>query len=145
MLRVWMIVMCDRSCCHRGRETLHHTHHHFPERGWVQFLFLRLLYEGPMHGYQVNDELERRGLLPVGRLESGSIYTILRRMEHRGLLDSEWERAEAGPDRRVYRITNEGIGVLRSGLESILRRKALMDDLAAFYNRNFQKKSGEQG
>lgn len=75
------------------------------------------------------------------RLETGSMYTLLRRMEHRGLLESAWERAETtGPDRRVYKVTKSGTEALRSGLESIARRKAMMDDLAEFYKKHFMKR-----
>jgi len=75
------------------------------------------------------------------KLETGSIYTLLRRMERRGLLESEWERAEkSGPERRVYTVTKMGTEALRSGLESIAKRKDMMDDLAEFYRKNFMEK-----
>jgi DNA-binding PadR family transcriptional regulator len=75
------------------------------------------------------------------RLETGSIYTLLRRVERRGLLASEWEHSEVpGPDRMVYKVTKAGKEALRSGLESIARRKNLMDDLTHFYNKNFRTK-----
>jgi DNA-binding PadR family transcriptional regulator len=73
------------------------------------------------------------------KLETGSIYTILRRMERRGLLESEWERIEVGPDRRVYKVTKTGVEVLKSGLESIIKRKTMMDGLVEFYKKNFLK------
>jgi DNA-binding PadR family transcriptional regulator len=75
------------------------------------------------------------------KLETGSIYTLLRRMEHKGLLESEWERAaKSGPERRVYKVTKMGTEALRSGLESIAKRKPMMDDLAEFYSKNFMDK-----
>ena len=78
------------------------------------------------------------------RLETGSMYTLLRRMEQRGLLKSEWQHAETtGPDRRVYRVTKSGSEALNSGLRALAKRKALMDDLARFYEKNF--KSRERG
>ncbi len=71
------------------------------------------------------------------------MYTLLRRMEHRGLLESEWERSQTGgPERRVYKVTKMGAEALKSGLESIVRRKAMMDDLAEFYEKNFKKTTG---
>jgi DNA-binding PadR family transcriptional regulator len=73
-----------------------HRHVSFPERGWIQFLVLRLLYERPMHGYQLIGELESRGFVVPGRFKTGSIYTILKRMEHRGLLSSEEGRGDPG-------------------------------------------------
>jgi PadR family transcriptional regulator PadR len=93
-----------------------------------------------MYGYQLMEELERRCFVFPGRLESGSIYTILRRMEHKGFLASEWEKVESGPDRRVYKITEEGVEALRTGLESLVGQQAMMDDLVAFYQERFQQK-----
>ncbi len=107
-----------------------------PERGWTQFLLLRLIHEKPMHGYQLMEELQKRGFIQEGRLEAGTVYTVLRRMEHHGLLESRWEEQE-GPDRRVYTVTPEGSEVLRAGLEVMLRRKAVLDDLAAYYRSRF--------
>ena len=61
-------------------------------------------------------------------------------MEHRGLLESKWEHTEtSGPDRRIYKVTKMGTEALRTGLESIAKRKAMMDDLAEFYEKNFLK------
>jgi DNA-binding PadR family transcriptional regulator len=111
----------------------------FPERGWIKFLILRVLYEEPMHGYQLLEEIEKRSG-GYHKLMPGSIYTILRRMEHRGLLRSEWEKVESGPDRRIYRLTDEGVALLKTGLESIARRRKLTDDLVKFYEKEFEGK-----
>ena len=135
-----MLHMChDGSECGCGQDRCWHN---YPERGWIQFLMLRILYEKPSYGYQLMETLEEKSC-GCHRLETGSIYTILRRMEHRGLLESEWERAEtSGPERRVYRVTKMGTEALRSGLESIAKRKAMMDDLTEFYRKNFMKTVG---
>jgi DNA-binding PadR family transcriptional regulator len=109
-----------------------------PERGWTQFLFLRLIHEKPMHGYQIMEELNIRGFLNKERLEAGTVYTILRRMEHHGLITSQWEENADGPDRRVYTATPEGSQILKEGLEAMLQRKALLDDLATYYKQRFQ-------
>jgi PadR family transcriptional regulator PadR len=112
--------------------------HDYPERGWIQFLMLRILYEKPMHGYQLLEEIEEKSC-GWHRLEPGSIYTLLRRMEDKGLLESEWEKVEGGPDRRVYTLTKKGVEALATGLRSIVRRKLLFDDLANFYKKHFEK------
>lgn len=102
---------------------------------------LRILYGKPMHGYQLSEEIEQRSC-GFHKLEPGSIYTLLRRMEKKGLLKSKWEKTEGGPDRRVYTVTNEGVEALRTGLEAIAKRKLLFDDLARFYKEHFEKQEG---
>jgi len=115
--------------------------HEYPERGWIQFLIMRVLYEKPMHGYQLLEEIEERSH-GCHKLEPGSIYTLLRRMEERGLLESKWEKVEGGPDRRVYRLTRDGIEALKMGLASIVKRKRLFEDLVNFYHENFEPAKG---
>ena len=120
-----------------------HRHGSFPERGWVQFLVLRILYERPTHGYQLIEELEDRGYVVKGRFKTGSIYTILKRMEHRGLLSSEEERSTSGRPRKTYRVTSMGVEALKMGLRGIIRRKQVMDDLASFYQEQFPDEAAE--
>jgi len=118
--------------------------HEYPERGWIQFLIMRVLYEKPMHGYQLLEEIEERSN-GWYKLEPGSIYTILRRMEERGLLVSKWEEVEGGLDRRVYKLTSDGVEALKMGLTSIIKRKRLFEDLINFYHKNFEKPGKEEG
>lgn len=144
-------VSAEAECCEGMHHGMGHEMHHggpghgcavvrgFPERGWIKFLVLRVLYEKPMHGYQLLEEIEKRSG-GYHRLMPGSIYTILRRMEHRGLLRSEWEKVESGPDRRIYKLTDEGVALLKTGLESIARRRKLTDDLVKFYEKEFEGK-----
>jgi len=108
-----------------------------PERGWVQFLLLMLLNENPMHGYQLNEELEKRKLVREGRFKTGSLYIILNRMEEKGVLSSTQEESDEGRPRRVYSITSEGKAHLKQGLEYMLRRKRFLDDVERYYVRYF--------
>jgi DNA-binding PadR family transcriptional regulator len=90
------------------------------------------------------DELERitsEKYIP----EPGAVYTMLRRMEDRGLLTSKWERKESGADRRVYTLTEAGVRVLKEGLEMVKRRRQLMGSLVKFYDTHFaeNKKGGD--
>lgn len=121
------------------RENHHHRQHPLPERGWVQFLLLMLLNEKPMHGYQLNEELEKRSLVREGRFKTGSLYTILNRMEEKGVLSSNQEESDEGRPRRVYSITSEGRSHLKQGLEYMLRRKRFLDELERYYVRYFSE------
>ena len=59
-------------------------------------------------------------------------------------MESEWTHSEApGPERRVYKVTQKGTEALRSGLESIARRKTMMDDLAEYYRTHFENRAKE--
>jgi len=127
--------MCSRGSPRSRRRPRRHGA--FPERGWIQFLVLRLLYEQPLHGYQLIEEMESRGFVARGRFKTGSIYTILKRMEHRGFLTSEEERSESGRPRKTYKVTPMGIEALKMGLRGVIRRKQIMDDLASFYREQF--------
>ncbi len=73
--------------------------------------------------------------------EPGALYTMLRRMENRNLVTSKWEKKEAGVDRRVYTLTEDGVRVLKEGIEMTKRRRQLMDNLAQFYDDHFMKTS----
>ena len=118
---------------------------HYSGGGLIQLLVLRILHEKPSHGYQIMEELEKitsEKYIP----EPGAIYTILRRMEERSLVTSEWEKKEAGADRRVYTITQAGLTVLREGLEMVKGRRPLMDNLVQFYDSHFiDEKAGDSG
>jgi len=88
-----------------------------------------------MHGYGLMEALKRRSYLPSGGIETGTLYTILRRMERRGLLKSSWDKADSGRPRRVYRITNRGLEFLKAGLKVLAERQPVIEDLVSFYRR----------
>lgn len=56
------------------------------------------------YGYSLRQVLAARGM-PI---EEGTLYPLLRRLEEQGLLVSEW-RIEAGPPRRYYKLSPEGV------------------------------------
>jgi len=90
-----------------------------------------------MHGYKLINEMEEREFVELGRFMTGSIYTILNRMEKRELLTSENKEADSGRIRRVYSITEKGEGVLVKGLKAMIKRKKIADELSDYYNKSF--------
>jgi DNA-binding PadR family transcriptional regulator len=123
--------------CDEDKRRRHGTRHHmFPERGWVQFMLLMLINEKPMYSYEISEELEKRGLVRKNRFRTGSLYTILNRMEENDLLTSNQE-TESGRTRRVYTITPQGQEHLKKGLEHMLRRKKLLDRMEKYYHKHF--------
>jgi DNA-binding PadR family transcriptional regulator len=114
---------------------MHHGPH--PERGYVQFLLLLLLNEKPMHGYQLAEDLQTREYVRKGRFKTGSLYTILNRMENKEILTSTHEESKSGRPRRVYSITEHGKIYLKNGLQYMLRRKTFLDEMEEYYRLHF--------
>lgn len=79
-------------------------------RGFLTAYLLHLCNEHPRHGNDILNEIEDRteGLWAPS---SGGVYTLLRKLEKRELLEGSWE-AGATRERRVYRITDEGRAAL---------------------------------
>jgi DNA-binding PadR family transcriptional regulator len=92
-----------------------------------------------MHGYQLIDEMESRDMVETGRFETGSIYTILNRMEKHGLLVSEKKEADSGRIRRVYSVTPKGIDALKGGLLAVKKREKITTELVEYYEKTFER------
>ncbi len=90
-----------------------------------------------MHGYQLIESMETRGYVQSGRFETGSVYTILNRMEKRGLLSSVKSTGETRRIRRIYSLTEVGEEALKRGLEGVIQRKTIMDELTEYYHQQF--------
>jgi poly-beta-hydroxybutyrate-responsive repressor len=88
-------------------------------RNYLRASLLLLIAETPAHGYDLLEQIAHLGLRNV---DPGGLYRALRVMEKDGLVESWWEHSSAGPARRSYRLTDEGIewlhawaGALREG------------------------------
>jgi len=75
--------------------------------GTLDMLVLKILDDGPMHGYAIALRLERLSG-DVLSVEEGSLYPALYRMEERGWLGSEWAVTDTGRRARFYKLTRTG-------------------------------------
>lgn len=82
-------------------------------RGTLELLVLRTLAWGPRHGYAIARWLEDTSATVI-RVEEGSLYPALYRMEQRGLIASDWRTSELGRSAKYYRITPAGKRHLKS-------------------------------
>jgi transcriptional regulator len=80
--------------------------------GTLDLLILKAVSLGPQHGYGVLLRIEQ---ISGGRLqiEQGALYPALYRLEHKGLLDTEWGTSENNRRAKFYRITTAGRKRLR--------------------------------
>jgi PadR family transcriptional regulator, regulatory protein PadR len=76
-------------------------------QGTLVLLVLRSLRPGPMHGYGITVHIQRVSD-DVLRVEEGSLYPALHRMEQSGWLSSDWGVSENGRRARYYRLTARG-------------------------------------
>jgi transcriptional regulator len=76
-------------------------------QGTLDMLILRTLQWGPQHGHGIGQAIRARSdnLLKV---ETGSLYPALHRLEKRGWLKSEWAMSEANQRAKYYRLTAAG-------------------------------------
>ena len=75
--------------------------------GTLDLLILKTLSVGAMHGYGVAQHIHRLSKDAL-RIEEGSLYPALRRMQVKGWVDSEMKRTPTGRDARYYRLTAAG-------------------------------------
>jgi PadR family transcriptional regulator PadR len=91
--------------------------------GTLDMLVLKLLAAGPQHGYGIAIRLEQLSA-DVLRVEEGSLYPALYRMEQRGWISSEWAETENKRRARFYYLTRTGRRLLEAETESWARLTA---------------------
>ena len=75
--------------------------------GTLDMLILKTLSRGPMHGYGISQWIQRISD-EVLRVEEGSLYPALHRLELDGVIDSEWGQSANNRRAKYYRLTAEG-------------------------------------
>ncbi|MCE5388517.1 MAG: PadR family transcriptional regulator [Acidithiobacillus sp.] len=87
---------------------------------------LLLLAEKPRHGLALYHNINE--LFPDGlKVDTGNLYRLLREMEGRGALCSNWSTVGSGAARRVYQITPAGLEELADWRVDIANRRQVFD------------------
>jgi transcriptional regulator len=87
-----------------GSELLH---------GTLELLVLRILESGAMNGYAIGKRMEELTADAL-RVDEGSLYPALYRLERRGWLKASWGVSENNRRAKFYRLTASGRRRLRS-------------------------------
>ena len=76
-------------------------------QGTLDMLILKVVALGSMHGYAIAQRIQQvsNDLL---RVQQGSLYPALHRLEKRRWLGAEWRAAESGREAKCYRLTAAG-------------------------------------
>ena len=77
-------------------------------QGALPLLVLKILArQGPLHGYGITAQIESISD-EILRVEEGSLYPALHRMEERSWIKAKWLTTENKRRARVYEITSAG-------------------------------------
>src|SRR5215470_8178677 len=76
-------------------------------QGTLDLLILRTLQTGALHGWAISERIQQISQ-DVLRVNQGSLYPALHRLEHHGWIRAEWAVSELGRRARFYRLTSSG-------------------------------------
>ena len=76
-------------------------------QGTLGLLVLKTLTAGPKHGYAITQHIERVSQ-DILRVEEGSLYPALHRMEQESLIESTWGMTDTNRRARFYSLTSQG-------------------------------------
>ena len=74
-------------------------------KGTLEGIVLAILSGRPAYGYEITAWLREQGFSDIAE---GTVYALLVRIEHRGLVDVEKVPSEKGPPRKVYSLNELG-------------------------------------
>lgn len=89
----------------------------------LELLILKTLARGPQHGFGIALHIEQSSS-ELLRVEEGSLYPALHRLEKAGCIEADWQVTGNGRRARVYRLTREG----RKRLAEIEKRWAALTE-----------------
>jgi PadR family transcriptional regulator PadR len=76
-------------------------------QGTLDMLVLKVVALGPIHGYAIAQRLQQMSGA-VLRVQQGSLYPALHRLEKRRWLRAEWAASDTGREARFYSLTKLG-------------------------------------
>ncbi len=86
-------------------------------QGTLDMLILKALSLGPMHGYGILLRIQHFSRATL-EIQQGSLYPAVYRLEHQGLLASEWGTSDNNRRARFYTLTTAGRRRLKEERES---------------------------
>src|ERR1700757_4957498 len=76
-------------------------------QGTLDMLILKTLALEPMHGYGISVRLEQMSN-GTFRINAGSLFVALQRLERSGVIKSEWKATENSRRAKYYILTRQG-------------------------------------
>ena len=76
-------------------------------QGTLDMLILRTVTPGPMHGWGISQRIQQVSE-DVLKVNQGSLYPALHRLEEQGWITAEWGASENGRRAKFYSLTKSG-------------------------------------
>jgi len=100
-------------------------------QGTLELLILKILSRQQMHGYGIAQQIHQ-AVDDLLKVEDGSLYPALYRMEERGWISSEWGTSDNNRRAKFYKITKVGKQQLAAQTDNWQRvSRAMMKVLGA--------------
>ncbi len=90
-----------------------HDEKHQLVQGTLDMLILKTLGTGPMHGYAIARRIQQASS-ELLKVEEGSLYPALHRMERRGWIEAQWGLSETNRRAKYYGLTAAGRARLKA-------------------------------
>src|SRR5579872_2238267 len=82
-------------------------------QGTLDLLILRTLALGPQHGWAVSERVQQLSS-DVLRIQQGSLYPALHRLERRGLIKARWGTSDNNRRAKYYELSKSGFKQLEA-------------------------------
>ena len=92
-------------------------------QGTVDLLIVRTLSAGPQHGWAISERVQQVSS-DVLRIQQGSLYPALHRLERRGLIKARWGASDNNRRAKYYELTRAGQKQLEVETDSWLKLTA---------------------
>ncbi len=86
-------------------------------QGTLDLLILRTLALGPQHGWAISERVQQMSSDAL-RIQQGSLYPALHRLERRGLIKASWGTSENNRRAKYYKLSKNGREQLEVGKDA---------------------------
>ena len=86
-------------------------------QGTLDMLILQTLQWGPQHGYAISQTIRSQSSEAL-KVETGSLYPALHRLETQGWITAQWKDSDLGRSAKFYSLTRDGRQQLERELET---------------------------
>jgi len=103
-------------------------------QGTLDLLILKILALEPLNGWAIGQRLKQVSD-DVLQVSDGSLYPALHKLEHQGLIVSEWRRSENNRRAKFYELTRPGRGHLDQETAQWMRLSAAISQVVSLEER----------